>query len=97
MTGRTLTGALDQALRERERALDKFEKEEGHGLTGEQDFSQWWPSNAPAYSAAKSKVEAVAADYKVLLLSAGGPAASQLARDFNRIIQALIGGESIDG
>ncbi|CZS77468.1 unnamed protein product [Fusarium graminearum] len=97
MTGRTLTGALDQALRERERALDKFEKEEDHGLTGEQDFSQWWPSHAPAYSAAKSKVEAVAADYKALLLNTGGPAASQLARDFNRIIQALIGGQFIDG
>ncbi|RGP65863.1 hypothetical protein FSPOR_7124 [Fusarium sporotrichioides] len=97
MTGRNLTSALDQALRERERALDKFEKEEGYGLTGEEDFSQWWPSHAPAYSAAKSKVEAVAADYKALLLSAGGPAASQLARDFNRIIQALIGGKAVDG
>ncbi|RGP60420.1 hypothetical protein FLONG3_10886 [Fusarium longipes] len=97
MTGRTLTGALDQALRERERALEKFEKEEGYGLTGEQDFSQWWPSHAPAYSAAKQKVEAVAADYKATLLAAGGPAASQLARDFNRTIQALIGGQFVDG
>jgi hypothetical protein len=97
MTGRNLTSALDQALRERERALEKFEKEEGYGLTGEQDFSQWWPSHAPAYSTAKQKVEAVAADYKAILLSAGGPAASQLARDFNRIIQALIGGQSVDG
>lgn len=97
MTGQNLTRALDQALRERERALEAFEKEEGYGLTGEEDFSQWWPTHAPAYSAAKQKVEAVAADYKAILLNTGGPAASQLARDSNRIIQALIGGRSVPG
>ena len=97
MTGRNLTSALDQALRERERALEKFEKEEGYGLTGDEDFSQWWPSHAPAFSAAKQKVDAVAADYRAMLLNAGGPAASSLARDVNRLIQALIGGQSIDG
>ncbi|KAI6776238.1 hypothetical protein HG530_000183 [Fusarium avenaceum] len=97
MIGRNLVTTLDQALRERDRALDKFEKEEGYGLTGEQDFSQWWPTHAPAYSAAKQKVEAVAADYQASLLSVGGPAASQLARDFNRIVKALIGGQSVDG
>ncbi|KAF5017068.1 hypothetical protein F66182_11058 [Fusarium sp. NRRL 66182] len=69
MTGRSFTGALDQALRERDHALEMFEKEEGHGLTGEQDFAEWWPSHAPAYSAAKQKVEAVAADYQASLLS----------------------------
>ncbi|KAF4451849.1 hypothetical protein F53441_5168 [Fusarium austroafricanum] len=97
MLGRTLNSALDQALRERERALEKFEKEEGYGLTGEQDFSQWWPSHAPAYSAAKQKVDAAAADYQSILLNTGGPAATQLARDFKRIVSALIGGESVDG
>ncbi|CAG7566600.1 unnamed protein product [Fusarium equiseti] len=97
MAGRNLTSALDQALRERERALEKFEKEEGYGLTGDEDFSQWWPSYAPAFSAAKQKVDAVAADYRAMLLNAGGPAATSLARDVNRIIQALIGGQSIDG
>ena len=97
MIGRTLASALDQALRERDRALETFEKEEGYGLTGEQDFSQWWPSHAPAYSAAKQKVEAAAADYQAVLLNTGGPTASSLARDFNRIVKALIGGQSVPG
>ncbi|KAF5673430.1 hypothetical protein FHETE_3344 [Fusarium heterosporum] len=94
---RNLIAALDQTFRERDRALEKFEKEEGYGLTGEQDFSQWWPSNAPAYASSKQKVEAVAADYQASLLSVGGPAATQLARDFNRIVKALIGEQSIPG
>ncbi|KAF5985856.1 hypothetical protein FCOIX_1843 [Fusarium coicis] len=97
MMGRTLASALEQALRERDRALETFEKEEGYGLTGEQDFSQWWPSHAPAYSAAKQKVEAAAKDYQATLLNIGGPTASSLARDFNRIVKALIGGQSVEG
>ncbi|KAM0558230.1 hypothetical protein ACHAPJ_004916 [Fusarium lateritium] len=97
MVGRTFSSALEQKMRERDRALDQFEKEEAQGLTGEQDFHQWWPQNAPAYAAAKQKVEAIAADYQAALLNAGGPAASQLARDFSRIVQALIGRQSVPG
>ncbi|KAF4991730.1 hypothetical protein FGRMN_7641 [Fusarium graminum] len=97
LIGRNLVAALDQTFRERDRALEKFEKEEGYGLTNEQDFSQWWPSHAPAYASSKQKVEAVAADYQASLLSVGGPAASQLARDCNRIVKALIGEQSIPG
>ncbi|KAF4344283.1 hypothetical protein FBEOM_1677 [Fusarium beomiforme] len=97
MVGRTLTSALDQALRERDRALENFEKEEGYGHTGEQDFSQWWPSHAPAYSAAKQKVEAATKDYQGILLKAGGPTANLLARDVTRIVKALVGGQSVEG
>lgn len=97
MAGKDFTVALDKALAERDRALDDFEKQEGHGMTGEMDFSQWWPSNAPAYAAAKDTVEAAAATYQAALGQVGGRVASILAKDFNRIVQALIGGNSIPG
>ncbi|EEU41886.1 uncharacterized protein NECHADRAFT_72470 [Fusarium vanettenii 77-13-4] len=97
MAGKDFTTALDKALAERDRALDDFEQQEGYGMTGEMDFSQWWPSNAPAYAAAKQTVEAAAAAYQAALGQIGGPVASILAKDFNRIVQALIGGNSVPG
>ncbi|KAM0417148.1 hypothetical protein ACHAPT_012856 [Fusarium lateritium] len=97
MTGKDFTSALDKALSERDSALDAFEKEEGFGMTGEQDFSQWWPTKAPAYAAAKQMVETAAAAYQTALADAGGPAASLLSKDFNQIVQALIGGHSVPG
>lgn len=97
MAGKDFTAALDKALTERDRALDDFEQQEGYGMTGEMDFSQWWPSNAPAYAAAKQMVEAAAAAYQAALGQIGGPVASMLAKDFNQIVQALVGGNSVPG
>ncbi|KAF4472032.1 hypothetical protein FALBO_1046 [Fusarium albosuccineum] len=97
MVGKDFCAALDQALDERNKALDMFEKEEGSGKTGEQDFAQWWPTNAPGYANAKKRVDATSSSYQAILTEIGGPAAKLLSKDFNRVTNALVGGLYVEG
>jgi len=97
LTAEDLSAAQIKQSAELKLAIANYAEMKSAGIVGTQEFSQWYPTNALAFLAAKNQFDAAAAANQIALQVAYGAQAGKFTRDRNAILNATTSIEYVPG